>query len=42
LLKGPQVREALSAGMIALEISSRNSRVAALQKRWDRLRAAWT
>jgi hypothetical protein len=25
--------------MIALEISSRNARVAALQKRWDRLRA---
>jgi hypothetical protein len=30
---------ALSAGTIALEISSRNARVAALQKRWDRLRA---
>jgi hypothetical protein len=29
----------LSAGTIALEISSRNARVAALQKRWDRLRA---
>jgi hypothetical protein len=25
--------------VIALEISSRNARVAALQKRWDRLRA---
>jgi hypothetical protein len=31
-------KEALSAGTIALEISSRNSRFAALQKRWDRLR----
>jgi len=30
---------ALSAGTIALEISSRNARVAALQTRWDRLRA---
>jgi hypothetical protein len=39
LLKGPRLREALSAGMIALEISSRNSRVAALQERRDRLRA---
>jgi hypothetical protein len=29
----------LSAATIALEISSRNSRVAALPKRWDRLRA---
>jgi hypothetical protein len=34
-----QLQEALSAGTIALEISSRNARVAALQKRWDRLRA---
>jgi hypothetical protein len=34
------VRELQEAGAtIALEISSRNSRVAALQKRWDRLRA---
>ena len=33
------LQEALSAGTIALEISSRNSRVAALQNRWDRLRA---
>jgi len=33
------LREALSAAAIAREISSRNSRVAALQKRWDRLRA---
>jgi hypothetical protein len=32
------LQEALSAGTIALEISSRNARVAALQKRWDRLR----
>jgi hypothetical protein len=32
-------RKALSAATIALEISSRNARVAALQKRWDRLRA---
>jgi hypothetical protein len=31
--------ENLSAATIALEISSRNSRVAALQKRWDRMRA---
>jgi hypothetical protein len=29
----------LSAATIALEISGRNARVAALQKRWDRLRA---
>ena len=28
-----------AAATIALEISSRNARVAALQKRWDRLRA---
>jgi hypothetical protein len=34
-----ELQEALSAGIIALEISSRNSRVAALQNRWDRLRA---
>jgi hypothetical protein len=32
-------QEALSAATIALEISSRNARVAAFQKRWDRLRA---
>jgi hypothetical protein len=32
-------QEALSAGIIALEISSRNSRVAARQNRWDCLRA---
>jgi hypothetical protein len=36
-LREPQ--EALSAATIALEISSRNARVAALQKHWDRLRA---
>jgi hypothetical protein len=34
-----ELQETLSAGTIALEISSRNARVAALQKRWDRLRA---
>jgi hypothetical protein len=34
-----ELQEALSAAMIALEISSRNSRLAALQKRGDRLRA---
>jgi hypothetical protein len=33
------LQEALSASTIALEISSRNSRVAALETRWDRLRA---
>jgi hypothetical protein len=33
-----ELQETLSAGTIALEISSRNARVAALQKRWDRLR----
>jgi hypothetical protein len=33
------LREALSAATIAPEISSRNTRVAALQRRWDRLRA---
>jgi hypothetical protein len=32
-------QDARSAGTITLEISSRNARVAALQKRWDRLRA---
>ena len=30
----------VSAATLALEISSRNARVAALQKRWDRLRAS--
>jgi hypothetical protein len=34
-----ELQGALSAGTIALEISSRNARVAALRKRWDRLRA---
>jgi hypothetical protein len=34
------LQEALSAGTIALEISSRNARVQALQERWDYLRAA--
>jgi len=33
------LREALSAATIALVISSRNARVAALQERWDRLRS---
>jgi hypothetical protein len=33
------LHETLSAATIAREISSRNARVAALQKRWDRLRA---
>src|ERR1035441_6890960 len=31
-------RRPLSAGTIALEISSRNARVQALQNRWDRMR----
>jgi hypothetical protein len=34
-----ELQEALSAATIALEISSRNAPVAALEKRWDRLRA---
>jgi hypothetical protein len=34
-----QIQETLCAGTIALEISSRNARVTALQKRWDSLRA---
>jgi hypothetical protein len=34
-----ELKEANSAEVIALEISSRNSRIRALQKRWDRLRA---
>lgn len=34
-----QIQETLSTGTIVLEISSRNARVAALQKRWDSLRA---
>jgi hypothetical protein len=34
------LQKALSAGTIALEISSRNARVTALPKRWDRLRAS--
>jgi hypothetical protein len=33
------LQETLSASTIALEISSRNARVAALQERWDRLRS---
>jgi hypothetical protein len=33
-----ELQEALFAATIALEISSRNARVAAFQKRWDRLR----
>ena len=35
-----ELQETLSAAIIALEISSRNARVTALQKRWDRLRSA--
>jgi hypothetical protein len=35
-----EIQETLSAGTISLEISSRNARVTALQKRWDRLRTA--
>jgi hypothetical protein len=35
-----ELQEALSAVTIALEISSRNARVQALQKRWDYLRAS--
>jgi hypothetical protein len=34
-----ELQETLSASTIALEISSRNARVQALQNRWDRLRA---
>jgi hypothetical protein len=34
-----ELQETLSANTIALEISSRNARVAALQQRWDYLRA---
>jgi hypothetical protein len=33
-----QIQAELSAGTIALEISSRNARVRALQDRWDRMR----
>src|SRR3954451_23860245 len=33
-----QLRAELSAGTVALEISSRNARVRALQDRWDRMR----
>jgi hypothetical protein len=33
-----ELQETLAAGMIALEISSRNACVQALQDRWDRLR----
>ena len=35
-----EIQGTVSAGTIALEISSRNARVLALQKRWDRLRDA--
>ena len=35
-----ELQEAISSQVIALEISSRNARLRALQKRWDRLRAA--
>jgi Terminase small subunit len=34
-----ELQEAISASTIALEISTRNARVTALQKRWDRLRS---
>jgi hypothetical protein len=34
-----ELQETLSADTIALEISSRNARVQALQERWDYLRA---
>ena len=34
-----ELQEALSAATIALEISSRNARVAAFQESWDLLRA---
>ncbi len=34
-----ELQKTLSAGTIALEITSRNARVTALQKRWDSLRA---
>jgi hypothetical protein len=37
-----QLQTELSAGTIALEISSRNARVQALQDRWDRLRRVIT
>ncbi len=33
-----ELQETLSAGTIALEISSRNARVQALQNRWDKMR----
>ena len=33
-----ELQEELSAGVIALEISSRNARVQALQARWDEMR----
>ena len=33
-----ELQEAISSQVIALEISTRNARVQALQKRWDRLR----
>jgi len=36
-----ELQETLSAATIALEISDRNARVAALQKRWDRLCAGF-
>ena len=34
------LQETISAATITLEISSRNARVQALQKRWDHLRAS--
>jgi hypothetical protein len=41
LLKGPRAAEALSERVIAIEISNRNVRVAAFQKRWNRLNKAF-
>src|ERR1019366_8715419 len=37
-----ELQETLSAGTIALEISSRNARVQALQHRWDKMRQVIT
>jgi hypothetical protein len=34
-----ELQDGLSAATISFEISGRNSRVGALQKRWDRLRS---
>lgn len=37
-----EIQETFSAGTIALEISSRNARVQALQERWDKMRQVIT